>query len=82
MSAEPSLLARYWGKAAPPAPGGPSHHTVLGHSLDVGACAFVLVERHPVLRAQFGAETRAHATPITLASALLCGPISRRIARS
>jgi CRISPR-associated endonuclease/helicase Cas3 len=44
------LLSTYWGKESRAVPGGPSHHTVLGHCLDVAACAFLLVERHPSLR--------------------------------
>lgn len=50
------LLASYWGKADPQAAtAGRDHHTVLGHSLDVAACAFVLVEQHATLRAQLSA---------------------------
>jgi hypothetical protein len=42
-----ALLARYWGKADRDAAAvGPAHHTVLSHSLDVAACAFVLIDRH------------------------------------
>jgi hypothetical protein len=49
-----ALLARYWGKADPAfAASRLSHHTMLGHSLDVAACAFVLLDRQPVLRLQF-----------------------------
>ena len=51
-----ALLASYWGKADPDvAAHGHDHHTVLGHSLDVAACAYILVERNPTLRAQLAA---------------------------
>ncbi len=63
------LLARYWGKAKPPVTSGASHHTVLGHSLDVAACAFVLVKRHPTLRRQLGGTSiGSEAVPITYAA--------------
>jgi hypothetical protein len=51
-----ALLAKYWGKAHPDVTGGSDHHTVLGHSLDVAACVFVLIDRHPVLRTQLAAS--------------------------
>jgi CRISPR-associated endonuclease/helicase Cas3 len=51
IEADHILISRYWGKADP-ARGG--HHTVLAHSMDVAACAFVLVERHPVLKSRLG----------------------------
>jgi len=52
-----ALLSSYWGKAsAPDTSGGPNHHTVLGHSLDVAACAVVMIERNPVLRRQLAAS--------------------------
>ncbi len=44
-------LHGYWGKADPTAAtSGITFHTVLGHSLDVAACAFALLEDNPVLR--------------------------------
>lgn len=65
-----SLLARYWGKADSALTNGGDHHTVLAHSLDVAACAFVLVDRHPVLRRQLGIATKVElkAVPITFAA--------------
>lgn len=65
-----SLLASYWGKADPDASGAPDHHTVLAHSLDVAACAFVLQEKHPLLRRAFaaGAEPHLERTSITIAA--------------
>jgi CRISPR-associated endonuclease/helicase Cas3 len=44
------MLSRYWGKADPQVGG---HHTLLGHSLDVAATAYVLLDHHPVLRRRF-----------------------------
>ena len=66
---EVELLARYWGKAEPSLGG---HHTVLSHSLDVAATAFVLVEHHPVLRQRFASASAL--TPAAAAStiAALC----------
>lgn len=65
-------LARYWGKADPALAltGGATHHTVLGHSLDVAAVAFGLVDRHPVLRSRIAAVsgTASEAVAITLAA--------------
>lgn len=53
-----AALACHWGKACPaPVPGAPAHHTVLGHSLDVAACAYVLLERHPALLETFAAAS-------------------------
>lgn len=66
-----ALLARYWGKADPGAAAGRlSHHTVLGHSLDVAACAFILLDRQPVLRLQFSRASGIpeRAVPLTFAS--------------
>jgi CRISPR-associated endonuclease/helicase Cas3 len=66
------LLASYWGKADPQmASKGPDHHTVLGHSLDVAACAFTLLKRNPVLEAQFAAQSGIplQATALTFAAA-------------
>jgi CRISPR-associated endonuclease/helicase Cas3 len=56
------LLARYWGKAdREQARLGSSHHTVLGHCLDVAACAVTLIERNPVLREQLCISLRLSA---------------------
>jgi CRISPR-associated endonuclease/helicase Cas3 len=66
-----ALLARHWGKADPSAASGTAtHHTVLGHSLDVAACGFVLVEQHAVLRDQFSRTMALDAkrTPATIAA--------------
>ncbi len=71
MTAESQPLARYWGKADPTlAATGRDHHTVLGHSLDVAACAFVLVEHHPTLNAQLGRRSGLpeHAVASTFAA--------------
>jgi CRISPR-associated endonuclease/helicase Cas3 len=65
-------LARYWGKAHPDVTGGPDHHTVLGHSLDVAACAFVLVDRHPVLRRQLGASAQIPCELAAITCAAVC----------
>ena len=64
------LLARYWGKADPAVVSGAGYHTVLGHSLDVAACAFLLVDRHPALRRQLGCGARIEldAAPATFAA--------------
>ena len=66
-----ALLGRYWGKADPDITASRfSYHTVLGHSLDVAACAFVLLDRQPVLRLQFSRASGipAAAVPPTFAS--------------
>jgi CRISPR-associated endonuclease/helicase Cas3 len=67
-----SLLACYWGKAHPDVTSGPDHHTVLGHSLDVAACAFVLVDRHPVLRRQLGSGTGIEPEAVAITYAAVC----------
>jgi CRISPR-associated endonuclease/helicase Cas3 len=67
-----ALLASYWGKADPDvAARGHDHHTVLGHSLDVAACAYILVERNPTLAAQLAASSgiARGAVPLTFAAA-------------
>ena len=67
------LLASYWGKADPQvASPGREHHTVLGHSLDVAACAFVLIDRHSTLRAQFAAAAGIPADSVALTIAAFC----------
>ena len=69
----PALLASYWGKADPKvALHGHAHHTVLGHSLDVAACAFVLVDQHPALRAQFANCTGLAADAVAFTIAGVC----------
>jgi hypothetical protein len=67
------LLASYWGKADPKvALRGSDHHTVLGHSLNVAASAFVLLDRNRTLRAQFaGCSGIAHDT-VALTFAAAC----------
>ena len=67
------LFARYWGKADPAVVGaGLDHHTVLGHSLDVAACAFILVEQNPVLRAQFSRSSGIDEKAVALTFASIC----------
>jgi len=67
------LFARYWGKADPTMAGvGLDHHTVLGHSLDVAACAFVLVEKNSVLRAQFSRSSGIDEKAVALTFASIC----------
>ncbi|MCE9574549.1 MAG: CRISPR-associated helicase Cas3' [Deltaproteobacteria bacterium] len=65
-----TALARHWGKAAQDAGGPHDHHTVLGHSLDVAACAFLLLDRHPILRTRFAQSggLSTESTPATLAA--------------
>jgi len=65
-----ALLAQYWGKADPAVIGRSAYHTVLGHSLDVAACTWVLVDRNPLLRAQLAAAggLTIDATPLTFAA--------------
>lgn len=69
----PELLASYWGKAAPNmAAVGPNHHTVLGHSLDVAACAFVLVKQNPVLLRQLSTHSGVPADYVAITFAAVC----------
>jgi CRISPR-associated endonuclease/helicase Cas3 len=75
FSDEPAhaLLASYWGKADPDvAVRGHDHHTVLGHSLDVAACAYVLVERNPTLRAQLAASSGIACQVVAVTFAAAC----------
>jgi len=51
---------------------GPNHHTVLGHSLDVAACAFILVDKHPVLRAQLSRSSGIAEEVVALTFASVC----------
>jgi CRISPR-associated endonuclease/helicase Cas3 len=68
-----ALFSRYWGKADPAAvTAGPNHHTVLGHSLDVAACAFVLVDQHPTLRAQLSRSSGIAEEVVALSFASVC----------
>src|ERR1043165_1667951 len=61
------LLARYWGKADPEqARLGVSHHTVLGHCLDVAACAAALIDGNPVLRSHLCTALDVSATECAL----------------
>lgn len=68
------LLARYWGKADPAAAliAGRSHHTVLGHSLDVAACAYVLLSAHPALSGQLTAALKLPCHRVGAWVALAC----------
>lgn len=69
----PDLLASYWGKAAPEmAAVGPNHHTVLGHSLDVAACSFMLVEQNPVLLRQLSTHSGVPADRVAITFAAVC----------
>ncbi len=68
-----ALLASYWGKADPDvAAQGPDHHTVLGHSLDVAACAYTLVERNPTLGAQLAASSGIARDAVAVTYAAAC----------
>jgi CRISPR-associated endonuclease/helicase Cas3 len=67
-----SLLARYWGKARPDVTGQASHHTVLGHSLDVAACAFVLVDRHPAIRRKLSPQVAIDTDATAISFAAVC----------
>jgi CRISPR-associated endonuclease/helicase Cas3 len=68
-----ALLASYWGKADPDlAADGHGHHTVLGHSLDVAACAYVLVEQNPTLRAQLAASSGIARGAVAVTFAAAC----------
>jgi CRISPR-associated endonuclease/helicase Cas3 len=66
------LLRRYWGKANPAAGCGLDHHTVLGHSLDVAACAAVLIERHPALSAQVARASELPQAVVAHSFAAVC----------
>lgn len=67
------VFSRYWGKADPvQVERGLSHHTVLGHSLDVAACAFVLVEKNHVLRSQLSRGTALDEQTVALTVAAVC----------
>lgn len=75
MTSVPSeqLLASYWGKADPnAATPTDDHHTVLGHSLDVAACAFAIVQRNPALRGQLARTTGISAEAVALTLAAVC----------
>jgi hypothetical protein len=48
---------------------GHDHHTFLGHSPDVAACADILVERNPTLATQLSAFSTRGAVALTLAAA-------------
>lgn len=68
-----AFLASYWGKADPAAAvGSNDHHTVLGHSLDVAAVAYTLIERNPGLRAQLAASTGTSPDAVALTLAAMC----------
>jgi CRISPR-associated endonuclease/helicase Cas3 len=80
-------LARHWGKAAPEFGSSTApYHTVLGHSLDVAACGFVLVDHHPVLRGKFAkASGLVESSTATTVAAICClhdiGKLDVRFAR-
>jgi CRISPR-associated endonuclease/helicase Cas3 len=68
-----ALLASYWGKADPEmAARGHDHHTVLGHSLDVAACAYILIEHNPTLGAQLAAASGIARGAVALTFAGAC----------
>lgn len=68
-----SLLAQYWAKADPTlAAAGHSHHGVLGHSLDVAACAFALVEQNPALRSKLAHVTGLPGDAVAPSTAAVC----------
>ena len=68
-----ALLASYWGKADPEvAAHGHDHHTVLGHSLDVAACAYILVEKNQTLRAQLASSSGIARDSVALTFAAAC----------
>jgi CRISPR-associated endonuclease/helicase Cas3 len=67
------LFARYWGKADPNLSQKDSdHHTVLGHSLDVAASAFCLVERSLPLRRQLSARSGIREETAAITFAAIC----------
>ncbi len=67
------LFSRYWGKADPANAGaGPGHHTVLGHSLDVAATAYVLVECNPILASQLAECSGIDADSVGMSFAAVC----------
>ena len=68
-----ALLASDWGKADPAlAANGADHHTVLGHSLDVAACAYTLVSRNPPLRAQLAVASGITDGAVAMTFAAVC----------
>jgi CRISPR-associated endonuclease/helicase Cas3 len=70
---EHALLASYWGKADPEVGArGPDHHSVLGHSLDVAACAYTLVERNPTLREQLAVSSGVAQGAVATTFAAVC----------
>lgn len=74
LAAQAGLFASYWGKADPAVAErtGAAHHTVLGHSLDVAAVAFVLVEVHPVLRHAFASDAGIDVARAASTIAVIC----------
>ena len=68
-----ALLASYWGKADPEvAARGHDHHTVLGHSLDVAACAYTLVDRNQALVAQLAVSSGIASAAVAMTFASVC----------
>jgi CRISPR-associated endonuclease/helicase Cas3 len=63
---------RYWGKADKNIGDGTLHHTVLGHSLDVAACAFVLLDRHPSFKIKVAALAGIDVSSVALTIACIC----------
>jgi CRISPR-associated endonuclease/helicase Cas3 len=75
MNTVPShqLLASYWGKADPNAATPlDDHHTVVGHSLDVAACAFTIIGRNPVLLRQLTRATGLPSETVALTVSAVC----------
>ncbi|CAN5192713.1 CRISPR-associated helicase/endonuclease Cas3 [soil metagenome] len=67
------LLATYWGKADPTVGAlGRAHHTVLGHSLDVAACAFTLVDSNATLADRLARVTGIAPDAVALTFAAAC----------
>src|SRR6266851_7073562 len=69
-----SLVSRYWAKADPKSTAQPAltHHTLLGHSLDVAACAFVLIERNAALQRQLSSAAGIASESAGLTYAAVC----------
>jgi CRISPR-associated endonuclease/helicase Cas3 len=68
-------LAQHWGKADPSQyeqSGGPNHHTVLGHCLDVAACGFILLSSHPILRRSIARASALSEAALPQTIAALC----------
>ena len=68
------ILAGYWGKAdaSVAAESGHSHHSLLGHSLDVAACAYVLVDENSTLRRRLAELTGIPVDVVAITFATVC----------